>query len=82
MKVVQTLSIGTKRSNRLKFTPDGKRVLVSDLDGNEVVVIDVVSRKEVKRVKMGRTPEAIYSKASAEDISLSPTNQSPYGTKK
>ena len=33
-------------------------------------------------LKMGRTPEAIYSKASAEDISLSPTNQSPYGTKK
>ena len=29
--------------------------------------------------KMGRTPEAIYSKASAEDISLHPTNQSPYG---
>jgi hypothetical protein len=33
-------------------------------------------------LKMGRSPEAIYSKASAEDISLSPTNQSPYGTKK
>jgi hypothetical protein len=33
-------------------------------------------------LKMGRTPEAIYSKASAEDISLHPTNQSPYGTKK
>jgi len=37
-KVVQTLSISTKRSNRLKFTPDDKRVLVSDMDGDEVVV--------------------------------------------
>ena len=31
---------------------------------------------------MGRTPEAIYAKASTEGISLKPTNQSPYGTKK
>jgi len=58
-KVVQTLAIGTKRSNRLKFTPDGKRVLISDLDGNEVIVLDTGSRKEVKRVKMGRAPEGI-----------------------
>ncbi|MCU1275322.1 MAG: beta-propeller repeat protein [Bryobacterales bacterium] len=58
-KVVQTLTIGTKRSNRLKFTPDGKRVLISDLDGNEVVVLDAASRKDLKRVKMGRTPEGI-----------------------
>jgi len=58
-KVVQTLSIGTKRSNRLKFTPDGARVLISDLDGNEVVVLDAATRKEIKRVKMGRTPEGI-----------------------
>ena len=58
-KVVQTLSIGTKRSNRLKFTPDGKRVLISDLDGNEVIVLDAAARKEVKRIRMGRTPEGI-----------------------
>lgn len=31
---------------------------------------------------MGRTPESIYAKASAENISLKPTNQAPYGTKK
>jgi hypothetical protein len=29
-------------------------------------------------LKMGRTEDAIYSKASDEDISLKPTNQSPY----
>lgn len=33
-------------------------------------------------LKMGRTPAAISSKASNENISLKPTNQSPYGTKK
>lgn len=29
-------------------------------------------------LKLGRTENAIYSKASLEGISLSPTNQSPY----
>ncbi|MFH1298630.1 MAG: hypothetical protein ABII07_02285 [Patescibacteria group bacterium] len=33
-------------------------------------------------LKTGRTPGSIYSKASQEGISLKPTNQSPYGTKK
>jgi hypothetical protein len=33
-------------------------------------------------IKLGRSEEAVYSKASEEDISLKPTNQSPYGTKK
>ena len=29
-------------------------------------------------LKLGRTPEAVQSKASAEGISLKPVNQSPY----
>jgi hypothetical protein len=33
-------------------------------------------------IKVGRTPEAVQSKASSESISLKPTNQSPYGTRK
>jgi hypothetical protein len=33
-------------------------------------------------LKHGRTADAIYAKASDEGISLKPTNQSPYGTKK
>ena len=32
--------------------------------------------------KMGRTEAAIYTKASQEGISLSPTNQSPYNRSK
>lgn len=32
-------------------------------------------------LKLGRTEDAIYSKASDEDISLDPTNQSPYNRK-
>lgn len=33
-------------------------------------------------LKMQRTPDAIQAKASDANISLKPTNQSPYGTKK
>jgi len=33
-------------------------------------------------LKLGRSEDAIYSKASAEDISLKPTNQSPYNRRK
>jgi hypothetical protein len=33
-------------------------------------------------LKIGRTENAVRTKASEENISLKPTNQSPYGTKK
>lgn len=33
-------------------------------------------------LKLGRTPGAVSNKASEENISLKPTNQSPYNLKK
>jgi hypothetical protein len=33
-------------------------------------------------LKLGRSPGAIYNKASDENISLGPTNQSPYNRRK
>ncbi len=33
-------------------------------------------------IKLGRTPEAIQSKASEQGISLNPHNRPPYGTRK
>jgi hypothetical protein len=36
----------------------------------------------VLALHLGRTPAAVQQKASQENISLKPTNQSPYGTKK
>ena len=33
-------------------------------------------------LKLKRTPEAVQQKASQEDISLKPTNQSPYNRRK
>ena len=36
----------------------------------------------VMGIKLGRTPESVYQKASEENISLKPTNQSPYNRRK
>jgi DNA-binding beta-propeller fold protein YncE len=52
-KVIDTVNIQTKFANRLKFTPDGKRVLISDLGTGDLIVVDVASRKELKRVSLG-----------------------------
>jgi hypothetical protein len=41
-----------------------------------------IRRRDVIGLKLGRSEGAIYSRASQEGISLHPTNQSPYGTKK
>ena len=58
-KVTQTISLGMKRANRLKFTPDGKLVLISDLDAGELLVLNAPERKEIKRIKIGKMPEGI-----------------------
>jgi YVTN family beta-propeller protein len=58
-KVTETLMVGSKRTNRLKFTPDGKLVLLSDSEGDQLVVLDRATRKERARLKLGRSPEGI-----------------------
>ena len=60
-KAIGTINVHTKRSNRLKFTPDGTRVLISDLDAGEVVVLNRATREEIKRVKLGKAPEGILT---------------------
>lgn len=52
-KVVATLDPKVRSANRLKFTPDGKRVFISLLGGGDLVIYDAASRKEFKRVKIG-----------------------------
>jgi|HubBroStandDraft_6_1064221.scaffolds.fasta_scaffold00615_7 YVTN family beta-propeller protein len=52
-KVVQTLAADVHGANRLKFTPDGKHVLVSTLGGPDLVVLDASTRKVIKRVPIG-----------------------------
>ena len=52
-KLVRTFDVGTRRSNRLKFTPDGKTVLVSDLAGGELVVLDAGTQQQRARLQVG-----------------------------
>jgi YVTN family beta-propeller protein len=58
-KVTETIDVQTKRSNRLKFTADGRLALISDLDAGELVVIDVATRKVTKKLPLGRMVEGI-----------------------
>ena len=53
-RVAATVDAKIFGANRLKFTPDGKLVFISALGGGDLVIYDVVSRKEFKRAKIGR----------------------------
>lgn len=52
-KVTETVDANAKGANRLKFTVDGKRVFISCLGGEDEIVVDAASRKEIKRIKLG-----------------------------
>jgi len=58
-KVVGRINVKTKHSNRLKFTPDERLALISDLGNGELVVVDVATRKEIKRLALGKSAEGI-----------------------
>jgi YVTN family beta-propeller protein len=47
-KVVATLNVDVPGANRLKFTPDGKHVLVTP--GSALVVLDAATRQVIKRL--------------------------------
>lgn len=53
-QVVQVLSVPTQFANRLKFTPDGRMVLISDLGTGDLVFLDAKARKEIKRISVGK----------------------------
>jgi DNA-binding beta-propeller fold protein YncE len=52
-KVVQTLESHTKAANRLKFTPDGRLVLISDLATGDLALFDAHTRSEIKHISLG-----------------------------
>lgn len=53
-KLAAKLDAKVQGANRLKFTPDGKKALVSSLRIGDLFVFDVEGRKELKRVSIGR----------------------------
>ena len=53
-RVVATLDAKVVGASRLKFTPDGKYVAISSLRSGDLVFYDAATRKEFKRVPIGR----------------------------
>ena len=53
-KVTQTFDLHTKFANRVKFTPNGRMVLISDLGTGDLIILDASSRKEIKRLSLGQ----------------------------
>jgi YVTN family beta-propeller protein len=76
-KVVQTIDVQTKHSNRLKFTPDGKLVLISDLGNGDLIVVGAGARKEVNRMNLGKACEGvlIVPDGSRAFVAVSPDNK-------
>jgi YVTN family beta-propeller protein len=58
-KAIQTFPISVNHANRLKFTPDGKRVLISGLGpaatpkGSNLAILDAATHKEIKGLNLG-----------------------------
>jgi YVTN family beta-propeller protein len=56
---IATFPLSVNRANRLKFTPDGKHVLISGLGGGpdsaggNLAILDMATRKEVKQLDLG-----------------------------
>jgi YVTN family beta-propeller protein len=63
-------------ANRLKFTPDGKLTLISSLRDGDLIIYDVASRKEFKRVTIGHGAAGILIDPSGARafIACSPDN--------
>ena len=61
-------------NNRKPWTPTDVKQLKELASGN--------TPTRVIGLKLKRSAAAIYTKASEEKISLAPTNQFPYGTKR
>jgi YVTN family beta-propeller protein len=58
-EVTRTIAAGTRRSNRIKLTPDGKFALITDLDAGELVVLDAAAGAIVKRIPLGKQVEGV-----------------------
>ena len=76
-EVVHTIQLPTTYANRLKFTPDGRHVMVADLRGTDVIVYDAVSRREVRRIDVGGGSEGMQMTPDGRRafVAVSPMNK-------
>jgi YVTN family beta-propeller protein len=70
-KNVATIDAKVYSANRLKFTPDGKYVLIASLSGSNLVVYDAASRREFKRIKIGHGAAGIQMQPDGARVYIS-----------
>lgn len=58
-KVVATVQTNIPQLARVRFTHDGKRVLLAGIANGELAVWDAAARREIKRFKLGNYAEGI-----------------------
>jgi YVTN family beta-propeller protein len=63
-EVIATLPLEVRGVNRLKFTKDGRLVLISTLGGPDVVVVDATTHGVVKRIPTGHGAAGIEMEPS------------------
>ena len=76
-KVVATLPDAIEHANRLKFTPDGRHVLVSSLGGGSALTIyDAGTRKPIKQLDLGKGAAGILIEPTGRRafVACSPDN--------
>jgi YVTN family beta-propeller protein len=67
--VKTTFEVPDLHSDRLKFTPDGKLVLLSDLENGQLRVIDTATHKEIQKLQIGK---------GLEGVSITPDGSTAY----
>lgn len=53
-KLTSTIDAKALGANRLKFTPDGKRALITSLRTGDLFIYDAASHQQIKRINTGR----------------------------
>ena len=66
--VKQSIATKTKMANRVKFTRDGARVLVSDPPSNAILVFDAVTKELVRTIETAAGPEGILLTADGKRL--------------
>ena len=62
-RTVQNVDLRTKHANRVVLTPDGKRALVIDEEG-DLIVVDTAARKIIKRLNIPTTAAVVTPDSS------------------
>lgn len=79
---LQTKRQGERNINMAKIPANSHKAWSSKQEAELKSLANHNTPTRVIGLKMGRSESSIQSKASALGVSLKPTNQSPYGTKK